>query len=89
MKTHIKNNTKPFVSLNLSKKQSVYISMLLSLAILNLSISCSYYTVRNVPTTKENVSKQIREFNQSEKYVIVHSDSLYWHLSEVVIHEDT
>tara|TARA_R110002074_G_scaffold232014_4_gene403474 strand:+ start:4740 stop:6431 length:1692 start_codon:yes stop_codon:yes gene_type:complete len=89
MKTHIKNNTKPFVSLNLSKKQSVYISMLLSLAILNLSISCSYYTVRNVPTTKENVSKQIREFNQSEKYVIVHSDSLYWHLSEVVINEDT
>tara|TARA_R110002096_G_scaffold7821_1_gene33406 strand:- start:8437 stop:9987 length:1551 start_codon:yes stop_codon:yes gene_type:complete len=42
-----------------------------------------------VPTTKENVSKQIREFNQSEKYVIVHSDSLYWHLSEVVINEDT
>ena len=89
MKTHIKNNTKPFVSLNLSKKQSVYISMLLSLAILNLSISCSYYTVRNVPTTKENVSKQIKEFNQSEKYVIIHSDSLYWHLSEVVINEDT
>ncbi len=89
MKTQFKKNIKPFISLKLSKKQSVYISIAFSLAILNLSVSCSYYTVKNVPITKESVSKQIKEFNQSEKYVIVHSDSLLWHLDEMVINEDT
>ena len=70
------------------KKTSKIISSILSVAILHLSISCSYFTVKDLPTTEENISKTIDEFNQSEKYAIVHSDSLSWHLNDIVVNDD-
>jgi hypothetical protein len=88
MQLQFKNFNKPYVSLNLSRSKSVYVAILLSLTILNLSISCSYYTVKNLPTTKETVINQIETFNSSNKYVVIHSDSLYYHLDKVVINED-
>lgn len=71
-----------------AKKYTKYISLCLALAVLNLSISCSYFSVRDVPTTKENITVQIGKFNTSEKYVIVHSDSLSWHLKDMVLNDD-
>jgi hypothetical protein len=41
-----------------------------------------------VPTTKETISYQIKEFNQSKKYVIIHTNKMSWHLNDVVINED-
>ncbi|WP_157831520.1 hypothetical protein [Confluentibacter flavum] len=63
------------------------ISCIMIMAILNLTISCSYFTVKNVPTTRENISTTVKEFNNSEKYVIIHSKNRSWHLSNTVINE--
>jgi len=89
MRTINLKNNKPFASLQLSKRLSKYIAVLLSIAILNLS--CSYYNVKKVPTSKENIAKNVKAFNDLEKYVIIHSkgNPISWHLSNMVINEDT
>ena len=69
------------------KNVTTVIAWLLIVAILNLS-SCSYYTSRNVPTTGENISKTVKEFNQTEKYVIIHYNDLSWHLDNMIINEN-
>lgn len=79
---------KCYLSLRLSKRNTKTLSFLLSLAILNLTISCSYYTVRHVPTTEETVSKTVKEFNQSEKYVILHLGEWSWHLENTIVNDD-
>lgn len=83
-----KRKPRSYISLVLIKRKARFICFLLSLAIINLSISCSYFTVKDLPTTEENISKTIKEFNQSEKYAIVHSDSLSWHLNDIVVNDD-
>lgn len=76
METKLKRSIKP------------YISIVLSIAIINLTISCSYYTVKEIPTTKENIKKQVNDFNTQEKYVIIHSNMFSWHLSDMVLNDD-
>lgn len=88
MKAIHKKQSSFYISLLFSKKKSVFISILLSIAILNLSISCSYYNVRDVKTTKETISEHIKEFNTSEKYVVIHSNDKSWHLNNVILNED-
>lgn len=69
-------------------KYTKFVSVCLTIAVLNLSMSCSYYSVKNIPTVEENISQQMAQFNSSEKYVIVHSDSLSWHLKDMVLNDD-
>jgi len=88
MKTKFKRSTKPYILLVQKKKRAAFISIVLSIAIINLTVSCSYYTVKDVPTTKENITKQVDNFNTQEKYVIVHSDNLSWHLKDMVLNDD-
>ncbi|WP_242206474.1 hypothetical protein [Aestuariivivens insulae] len=80
--------SRSYISLRLSRKQSVFISTFLILTILCFSISCSYYNVRNVATTQEEISTGVNEFNKADKYVILHFDALQWHISDMVISED-
>lgn len=70
------------------KMPSKLMSWLLTIAILNLSVSCSYFNVRSVPITEENISTQIKAFNDSQKYVIIHSNNNSWNLDNMVINED-
>ncbi|MEH6535232.1 MAG: hypothetical protein V7719_02480 [Psychroserpens sp.] len=72
----------------LPKTLSKYISIGIAIAVLNLSVSCSYFSVRDVPTTEENIAKQVDTFNTSEKYVIVHSGILFWHLRDMILNDD-
>ena len=83
------NNPEPRVGFfkKMKKSNLKFISILLSGAILNLSISCSYYTVRDVPVA-ENVSAQIKAFNEEEKYVVLHSNEISWQLKDMVINDD-
>ncbi|MCF7567651.1 hypothetical protein L3X37_04635 [Sabulilitoribacter arenilitoris] len=86
MKRKFKTRTNSL--LKLKKKVGTVISVLLSLAIINLSVSCSYFTVKNVPTTKETLVKEIKTFNETKKYVVIHSINNSWHLDNMVINED-
>ncbi len=87
MKTINHNQNRPYVSLKLGKRKSQVIAIFMSVAILNLSTSCSYYNVRNVPI-EENISEQIKTFNATGNYVILHSNEISWHLNDMVINED-
>lgn len=89
MKTQIQKSKMGRLSFfHKNKKVLTTVSCLLAIAIINLSISCSYYTVKKVTTTQENISNTVKKFNQSEKYVIIHSNDLSWHLNNMVINED-
>lgn len=70
------------------KMLSKGLALMLTIAILNLPVSCSYFNVRSVPTTEENKSEQIKAFNESRKYVIIHSNDISWNLDNMVINED-
>ncbi|WP_406682941.1 hypothetical protein N1F78_09615 [Seonamhaeicola sp. MEBiC1930] len=82
------SKNKSFISLYLRIKKQKCISVFLSFLMLWAIISCSYYSTRNVQTTKENITKTVKDFNQSKKYVIIHSDSSSWHLNDMVVNED-
>ncbi len=88
MKTHFFQQKSVYFSMQFGLRKTRIISLILSLAVLNLSMSCSYYSVRNVPTTKDTISKEIKTFNEAEKYVILHSNTSTWHLKNMVINED-
>ncbi|TNJ44680.1 hypothetical protein KFZ70_01480 [Tamlana fucoidanivorans] len=87
---NIKNNNCMYgwVPLKLCKKYTREIAVLFSFATINLSISCSYYTVKDVATTKETISGTIKNFNEQDKYAILHQKDLEWHLNEIVVNED-
>lgn len=88
MKTLQSKHQEYYPSLQIGRRTTKVVSTALSLAILNLAISCSYYTVRDVPTTKESISQQVKTFNETDKYVIIHSSTSTWHLKNMVIDED-
>ena len=89
MKTQIQKNKIGMLSYFYKEKNvTTTIAWVLIIAILNLSISCSYYTTRTVSTTAEQISKTVKEFNQTEKYVIIHYNDLSWHLDNMIINEN-
>ena len=88
MKNHLKHFCLTSFSLKIGDRKIKFISILMSLAILNLSVSCSYYTAKNVPTTKETVLDHIKTFNEAKNYVVIHSNSQSWYLSDMIINDD-
>jgi hypothetical protein len=65
-----------------------FISTLLSLAIINLSISCSYYKVKDLTTSQEDIEIKINNFNSMGYYAIVHSGEKIFHLYEININQE-
>jgi len=55
---------------------------------LNLVISCSYYNVKNLPTSSENFSENYNTINKNEKYVVLHTNNNDFHLKNIVLNED-
>ncbi len=89
MKTQIHKEKVRNLTFFKHRRITTVLAWFLSVAILNMSVSCSYYNVKNVPTTQENISSTIKGFNNTEKYVIIHSNNMLWHLSDMIINEDT
>lgn len=88
MKTLERKSVNSYISLQLKRKQSIWVSMFLSVTMMSFSISCSYYNVRDVATTQEEISNSFNTFNQDEKYAVLHAGDLQWHISNVVINQD-
>ena len=70
------------------RKFTSFLSMLVTLAFLNLNVGWSYYNVRNVTTSTETMYGQIEEFNMSQQYAVMHSGTTTWHLNNLVLNED-
>ena len=88
MELHAKKGHLTTMLFQLARKYANYISIFFALAILNISFSCSYYTVKNVALDDEGLSKQVHDFNKLDKYVIIHSGESAYHLSDMVINDD-
>ena len=88
MKSSTNQKFRPLFFFVNNKKVTSFLSMLLVFSFLNLIISCSYYNVRDVTTTPENVAQKVQDFNMTQKYAIVHSGADIWHLSNLIINED-
>ncbi len=88
MKASCNQNFRPLLFFIKNKKITSFLSLFLTLAFLNLIISCSYYNVRSVTTSSETMSSQIDEFNKTQKYAVMHSGPNTWHLNNLVLNED-
>ena len=64
-----------------------FLSVVLALAVINLSTSCSYYKVKDLTTSQEEISQRIINFNESEHYAIIHSGHELFHLRDIKIDE--
>jgi len=69
------------------KRVSLFLSLLLTLAFLNLIIGCSYYNVKSVTTSPETLASHIDSFAKTQKYVVIHSGLDIWHLSNLKVNE--
>jgi sporulation protein YlmC with PRC-barrel domain len=72
----------------LIRKKSKIISIITLFAFLNLSVSCSYYTVKPIPTKPDNFASQYNSIKKKERYVILHSGNEIWHISDIELNED-
>ena len=64
------------------------LSVILALAVINLSTSCSYYKVKDLTTSQEEINKQITNFNEREYYAIIHSGNELFHLRNIKIDKE-
>jgi len=87
MKTSSNQNFRPLFFFTTNKKFTSSLSILLSLAFLNLVTSCSYYNVRSLTTTQETLAVQLDGFVQTQQYVVIHSGQDIWHLSNLEVNE--
>jgi hypothetical protein len=88
MKTFQNYKFRPIYFFHKNKKITTNLSILLIIAFLNLTVSCSYYKTKNVRTSPATVAEQIRNFNEQHKYVVIHANDLSWHLEKLIINED-
>lgn len=87
MKTFSKQNFRPLLFFTANQKFTSFLSIILSLAFLNLVTSCSYYNVRSLTTTQKTLAGQLDEFVQTQQYVVIHSGQDIWHLSNLEVNE--
>jgi len=69
------------------RRLTSFLSVLLTLSLLNLLTGCSYYNVRNLTTTSETLAGQINEFAENQQYVVIHSGQDTWHLTALRVNE--
>jgi hypothetical protein len=67
-----------------------YISVFLALAILNLVSGCSYYKVKPLKLeSNEQMATHIRDFNNAEKYFVLHANGYSYQLINPLVIEET
>lgn len=85
MKTDLYHSFNHSVFFKHNQKITRLLSVFLALCMLQLSTGCSYFKVREVPTTLDDMAGNIREFNGQRNYAIINQS---WHLKNLTINED-
>ncbi len=88
MKLKTNKNFRPLFFFMKNRKLTSYLSIVLILAVLNLFVGCSYYSVRDVTTSPDTIAQQLEDFKATQKYVVIHSGENIWHLNDFVLNED-
>ena len=81
-----KPNGNPIAFLKSSERTNRALSVVLSLLIVNLFQGCSYYQVKGVPEdAQKSELAWLQEFNQADKYIILHQGGVSLHLQNAQI----
>ncbi|MBP2282948.1 hypothetical protein H4V97_001266 [Flavobacterium sp. CG_23.5] len=83
-----KQRTLDFSLMFVIRKRSKIISVIMIFAFLNLTVGCTFYKTKQIPTNSDNFVNKYRSINKNDRYVIIHSGSDTWHLNNVVLNED-
>ena len=67
MKTTADHKFRPVHFFHKNKRFTSNLSIILILAFLNLTVSCSYYKTKNVETSPATIAEQIKNFNEQQK----------------------
>ena len=82
-------NFNPLLFFHSHKGTRSFLSILLTIAFLNLATGCSYYKVRSEPIQSEQeVAEQIKAFNEANKYIILHKNNASLHFANPIVNED-
>ena len=72
------------------KMLSSFMSLIFSLALLNMIFSCSYFKVSQVDSDIDSDKKElIQNFNDENKYMVVHQNEKQFHLEDLRINSST
>ncbi|WP_157503256.1 hypothetical protein [Mangrovimonas xylaniphaga] len=63
-------------------------SLISTIAFLNLIIGCSYYNVRDIATTPDTISNEIANFSRTYNYIVIHTKGHIWHLNDFSLNEE-
>lgn len=88
MKKEINTGDCPIKVFKTKKRLTKSLAILLAISFLNLTVSCSYYNVKDITTSPEVIANQIEDFNASQGYAIIHSGENIWHLANLKLNED-
>jgi len=88
MKTTISKKNNPLKVFRANNQLNKCFTILLTITFLNLTISCSYYNVKDIASSPEEIANQIKDFNAIQGYAIIHSGEHIWHLDKLILNED-
>lgn len=89
MKTKATLEFQPLYYFKKHQKLRSALSVLLTLALLNLITGCSYYRLKTVPQQDyAETAQQIKAFNEAQKYIVLHKNNASLHLENPVVNED-
>ncbi|HEX9150786.1 MAG TPA: hypothetical protein VF842_01815, partial [Flavobacterium sp.] len=83
-----KQSTSDLTLLQIIRKRSRIISIIMTFAFLNLCLGCSYYKSKPIQTNPDNFATKYKSINKNDRYVIIHSGNETWHLNNLEINED-
>jgi len=70
------------------RKKSQSISILTTLAFLNMCTGCSYYKANTIATKTDSFADTYNSIGKTNSYLIIHSGNETWHLNNVTVNED-
>ncbi len=88
MKSLTNQKFRPLLFFLKNKNLRSSLSLLITVSFLNLILSCKYYNVKDVTTTSDNITEQIDEFIETQKYFIIHSGKDTYILRNLKVNED-
>jgi len=78
----------PFKVFRKNHPLNSFLSIILALAVLNLSNGCAYYKVKDLTTSEKEISNKITDINKAGYYAIIHSDGKVFHLNNIKIDQN-
>ena len=65
-----------------------FLSIVLTIAIINLSTGCAHYKVQDLTSSPDDMNQKIADFNKEGYYAIIHSGKRVFHLRQINVDQE-